>query len=661
MIYWWSWNKNTNDCKFLISYKNKNEQKRKINMKIIQQYIKNNKQLVAIFAIAIVFLFTHNYAYCHPMLLMIVGPAWNYFSGISPEFYANKMIDKIFEFSPYIINKTVEYSPYIVYGAGGLVLGSFGLVGSVKVAEFGYNWRYFANQYAQNTPVVGSILKGTNTAYKWCTKKELTNIEYYYFYPKIAAALGYPEIFTSKMEFDFNTCSLNITKRDQQNEFIASQPEPLIAHVPIETTKVITERVVVEKHNEDVLQLTSNIDNLGKTIQQESLKQAHLKSDSELLSELQQISLLEEIPTYTRAQLRPEFKKFKVPNATEDESGSPSNLPISYIEFNRVKDVKIKYRTNTETYVFMDRENFASKYPTIFNMGLSLANTQYNEARNNSPTNSSLFVYFCPDYDITKTLWGLGTKYEYNAANSCFCLYKNPFDLRNNTAFPLLDREDVEYNALEIMREHQLNSLTLIHEDISILTQEMRNTYANSLQRNNPQDSTIEETEPNSVKSPEVFIDPTPAITQTVGAATAVGLVTLLTTSDVFLVLSYLLTNNPLVPLIHNPSVGHALVELYITNNIEIPSYLQNVQITTEVANSDTITSDLDALSNYSQNNTTPKGFHFSWGNLAVYTFVIGAAVGGYYLWKNTGDASSLKEATSSVHSFEEEILKGLK
>lgn len=187
-------------------------------MKAIKQYINNNKQIIIILLGAFTFLFLHNYAYCHPLVLTLITPAISYFSSISPEFYAGKIIDKVFEYSPWIMSKSFEYSPYVVYGTGILGITVIGLPVGVKVGEFVYNWRYFANQYAHNTPVIGSLLKGANTTYKWFTKKDLTNIEYTYFYPKIAKALGYPDLFNKKLEIDLSTFNSNLTSREPHVE-----------------------------------------------------------------------------------------------------------------------------------------------------------------------------------------------------------------------------------------------------------------------------------------------------------------------------------------------------------------------------------------------------------------------------------------------------------
>lgn len=628
-------------------------------MKTIKQYIKNHKQLIIIYLGAITFLFVHNYAYCHPIILTLITPAISYFSSLSPEFYAGKIIDKVFEMSPFVINKAIEFAPYAVTGTGKLVLGTLATAGGIKIAELGYNWRFFANQYAQSTPIIGSLLKGANITYKWFTNKELTNIEYTPFYPKIASAFGYPHLFDSKLELNLSNFEIRITP-NTSNQFIAEQPEPLIVQVPIETVYTRTEQVIVDRHNEDVLRLSESVDRLENRIQQESLIRANLKSDEDLLNELQRISLLEEYPTYTREQLRAEFKDFKMSMARETEGAYTTNQRIQYIKFQENRDVIVKYDTGVDTRVNIDQEKFSQMFPTLYDACMTLASIRYSETRGIFGMTGPLYIYFVPKYNIIKGLWGLVNKYEYSPENSIICQYYHSYEERNTAPIPQVTGFDEEWVALDKMRSHQLQNVTLVHNEISTLTDEIRASIVNNLHQNNPQDTTApEETAINLEQNPEigVGIEPTtmitPTITHTAGAAISVGLVSLLTTQDVFTVLSYLLTNNPLVPLVHNPAVAQALVELYTNNGISLPSYLQSAAVNNDLA---TIAPQVTEPAVANPASTLNNTIHFPWNNLITVVLIGGVVIGGVYLWKHTGDTSALQAV-----SFENELLKGLK
>lgn len=224
----------------------------------IKNYLSANKSTLFIFfGIFLIFGLYNTISYCMPGILL---PAITYFSGLSPEFYVGKIIDKVFEYSPLIMGKAIEYTPNIAYGVGYISLGGISLLGGIKLVEYGYNWRYFTNQYVQNTPVVGSLLKGANTTYKWWTNKDLTNVEYTYFYPKIASALGYPDLFNKKLEIDLTTFNSNLTSRESHIEY---RDRTVFVDSPISVTefkdKPVYVPVVEYRDRENLVEINNNI------------------------------------------------------------------------------------------------------------------------------------------------------------------------------------------------------------------------------------------------------------------------------------------------------------------------------------------------------------------------------------------------------------------
>ena len=74
-------------------------------------------------------------------------PVITYFSGISPEFYADKAIDTFIYCTAWLFNKIVEYAPSITFYTGVFTLGSIGGVGLLYLGELVYNRNYIINKY----------------------------------------------------------------------------------------------------------------------------------------------------------------------------------------------------------------------------------------------------------------------------------------------------------------------------------------------------------------------------------------------------------------------------------------------------------------------------------------------------------------------------------
>lgn len=335
---------------------------------MLQNIIQKYKHFIAIACVLISFLFLHNHVYCHPLLLTLITPAIGYFSSLSPEFYAGKIIDKVFEYSPWIISKSFEYSPYIVYGTGILGITAIGLPVGVKLSEFVYNWRYFANQYAHNTPVVGSLLKGANTTYKWFTKKDLTNIEYNYFYPKIAKALGYPDLFNKKLEIDLSTFNSNLTSREPHVE---NRVHTVFVDTPINVTEFKEKSVYVPntvyKDRENLVNLEAKVDNLSRIGNDLIFIASNQKSRELLIAEINSLREHENAVCLYTKDLNKNYASFRIPGVTNTESYSP--VPI------KLKSIYIPPRENLNVHITFDpyrihveltQEVFKQKYPSIY-------------------------------------------------------------------------------------------------------------------------------------------------------------------------------------------------------------------------------------------------------------------------------------------------------
>lgn len=437
-------------------------------MKTIKQYINNNKQILIIFIGALSFLFIHNEVYCHPMVFMVLGPAVNYFSTISPEFYVGKIIDKLFEYSPWIISKTFEYTPYTIYGTGGIVLGTIGLAGGIKVAEYGYNWRYFANQYAHNTPVVGSLLKGANTTYKWFTKKDLTNIEYNYFYPKIASALGYPDLFNKKLEVDLSTFNSNLTSREPNIEY---RDRTIFADTPISVyefkDKPVYVPVVEYKDRENLQTLDNSVQALNVSAQNLKFSQNNQKTREDLLAEINLLREHESAVCLTLQDLSRNYETFKLAGVTDEQGFSLAPIKLKYLFFPKEESKLIKIYFDDLNYVALNKQSFSVKYPQIY-LTLNTLTQARHEYTGYRFSNDQIFeqydsyVYF--RYNETRTYFSYN--FELDAPN-CLIIEKS------------LQEKKTESYLLSKIEEIQSRSLETAQSNLDLLVSGLSEKIAN--------------------------------------------------------------------------------------------------------------------------------------------------------------------------------------
>lgn len=430
--------------------------------------------------------------------------------------------------------------------------------------------------------------------------------------------------------------------------------EPVVVTVPIErcTTVTKTEPVFINKHSADVQALTTSIRDLQHVMEQNNLRSSNLKTDIELREELQNISVLENYTVLTGLELRDQCISYSLGGVRRDLPAFDYPQRVEYIQFHRSKPVKIKYKTNVhDSHIIMDRNQFEQLFPTIFSVGNRLANIEYNEIRGNqSITNGYLNIYFVPAYTRSVGTFGLTHKYSLNIDNCEFREYFRQFHEVTNVMVPQISYFDKITNAFDLLQQQQQISLSEIEQEIFTLTQQIQVTYEQSLQRNNPQDESIYLPTPELDREEFALPEPVSVTTQTIGAALSIGGITLLSNPDLLLVLGYLLTNEGLIPMLHNPEVINTLLELYSQNGMEVPQLLQ------------------EAI-DQAQNNSNPRVLNRSISNINLwntdpigkYTYIIGGCIllsgiviGSLYIYKETKDTSALEPAFDVVDSLKE-------
>lgn len=573
-----------------------------------------NQNLLLIFGIFLSYLFLTQIASCHPLFL-ILNPALNYFSGISPEFYVGKAIDKLFEYSPLVFSTTIQLIPYAVWGTGSIVVGTVGLTLGIKAAEFGYNWRYFANSYALNTPFIGSVLKTYNSTYRWWYKHEVPQIAYIDFFNEIARKTG---------------ISLNI------NNNTNFSVEPVIFTVPIETQTTITqvEPFIVNKHSEDVQLLTSKINELNNTILQLGVQQANLKTENEIRLELEQLAVMESWPTLSHKVLTERFFSFNFNRSPRDGFYFLTKQPLQLIKFKLYDQIEIFYNTReVSACIILRPETFAELFPTIYSVASTLCDQD-----------NWVSTTLIPSYDTSSGFMGLTQSYKLNVDNCIFRQLVGYGDLS-------------ETSALLLIKQHQESQVPRIHSEITQLTDEIKEIYQQSLRRNNPQDESLNSPSFELDQEELTIPEPVSVTTQTIGGASAVGSIILYNNPDLLLILSYLLMNEGLLPLLHNTEVVNSIFDLYSQTGLEIPQMFR--ETIDRAQSTDFVAYGTNSNSNSTINvgNTNQTGYS-SFGHYAYLMggliLVTGIVVGSIYLYKETKDPEALKPTLDVVDSLKD-------
>lgn len=315
----------------------------------IKQYIKNNKQLLLIYAIMALFLIIQNKVYCMPGFFL---PAITYFSGISPEFWANKAIDSLIFYSPLIYNKTIEYAPIITFYTGAFTLCSFGGVGLLYTGEFIYNRNYIINKYLESTPIVGHALKG----YKYLFVKEQTNPQYVHVVKDLVNYIGLlpkPKIEIREVE------KLVVQTIEKPVVSYRDRPQLLFLHNKLDS---IEQSVVFINDN-------SNFYNI---ITQEMQKLDVLSNQSRFSDEIF-VAQNQEIARFLSNILKIEYKyaDFSVPMRTTVgtiiRTFQNPNLAMARIYgYQDPFEVRLFAHYSEQNNVQLDLEKFKEAYPKIF-------------------------------------------------------------------------------------------------------------------------------------------------------------------------------------------------------------------------------------------------------------------------------------------------------
>jgi len=452
------------------------------NMKIIKQYIKNNKQLIIMFFILTLFLILHNSAFCDSFFQKWYLKTENYFLNLTWE----KAIS-----DPIELSKSVGWV-------------SIGALGSLYAFEGIWNARLLGSKFAYNyTPLghlddVGGNIKSwfgfRNTAGP--LKYIIDTVPYEEIFPLFwARKYVFPNIFIRS-----NQTTVNLPPINENNNLPAipnhSIPEPQIIEqiVEREVEKIVhvdhffEVPVYIQKYipvadyrdRENITDLKTKITDLTAANRDLLLVQNNFKTREEIITEINGITQFEEAITYNISKLKKNFIDYSVLLADEDRGNELSSCKLKCLEFHRsLNGVKVYFDHPSSLYVTIPLNNFKKNFPLITKLVQPIIEpfriverAQDDYGINIYNEELSDWVYIEVSYTTTRHSW-YNTSYTFEPETSLLKISGGPIEASKISSN--IGRSDDLCNLVEKIEEMQLQKITTTNLVVDNLIAEITN------------------------------------------------------------------------------------------------------------------------------------------------------------------------------------------